>query len=122
MKQLLLVTVMLAGCNCPSDVEREKQRILQTDRDFAALSVQAGAAEAFKQYSNADVVLLPPNAAPVRGRDSVSQGFVEFDKNFILDWEPRRPQSPPPAIWDTAGAYRRASHGQPGNRLSEAST
>lgn len=89
MKQLLLVTVMLAGCNCPADIEQEKQRILQTDRDFAALSVQAGAAEAFKQYSNADVVLLPPNAKPVRGRDSVSQGFVEFDKSFILDWEPQ---------------------------------
>lgn len=90
MKNLILsIAIVIAGCNSPVDMEKEKERILQTDRDFAALSVQSGAAEAFKQYSRGDVILLPPNAEPVRGRDNVSQGFVEFDKNFILDWEPQ---------------------------------
>lgn len=86
---ILSLTIILAGCNAPVDVEQEKQRILQTDRDFAALSVQSGAAEAFKQYSREDVFLLPPNEEPVRGRDKVYQRFVEFDKSFILDWEPQ---------------------------------
>jgi ketosteroid isomerase-like protein len=90
MKRLALAfTLFLAACNSPVDIEKEKQRILQTDRDFAALSVQSGAAEAFKQYSLADLVLLPPNAEPVHGRDNASQGFVEFDKSLILNWEPQ---------------------------------
>jgi ketosteroid isomerase-like protein len=90
MKRLvLLLTFIITGCNPAVDVEKEKARILQTDRDFAALSLKAGAAEAFKQYSLEDLVLLPPNAEPVYGRNDVSQGFVEFDKKFILDWQPQ---------------------------------
>jgi hypothetical protein len=42
MKRLLLVTVILTGCDRAVDVAREKERILQTDRDFAALSVRGG--------------------------------------------------------------------------------
>ena len=79
----------MAGCDPFIDIEQEKQRILQTDREFAALSAQAGAATAFRQYSRQDVLLLPPNTEPVYGRDSVSHGFVEFDKTLILNWEPQ---------------------------------
>jgi ketosteroid isomerase-like protein len=88
-KPVTAFAIFLAACNSPIDIEKEKARILQLDRDFAVLSVQSGAAEAFRQYSLEDLVLLPPNAEPVHGRDNVSQGFVEFDKQFILDWEPQ---------------------------------
>lgn len=86
---VLLVSIILAACNQAVDVEKEKQRILQIDRDFAVLSVQSGAAEAFKQYSQEDAFLLPPNEEPVRGRDQIVERFVEFDKKFILNWEPQ---------------------------------
>ena len=90
MKKLTIVlAIILSGCNSPIDIEKEKQRILQIDREFAAFSLRVGAAEAFKQYSLEDIVLLPPNAEPVYGSNNVSQGFVEFDKQFILDWEPQ---------------------------------
>jgi ketosteroid isomerase-like protein len=86
---LVLSSLIVTACHRTADLEKEKQSVMQTDRDFAALSVQAGAAEAFKQYSMEDLVLLPPNAEPVHGRDNVSRGFVEFDKSLILNWEPR---------------------------------
>jgi ketosteroid isomerase-like protein len=86
---LVLSSLIVTACHRTADLENEKQSVMQTDRDFAALSVQAGAAEAFKQYSMEDLVLLPPNAEPVHGRDNVSRGFVEFDKSLILNWEPR---------------------------------
>jgi ketosteroid isomerase-like protein len=86
---LLLCAAFLIACGKPLDIEQEKQRILQTDRDFAVLSVQAGAAEAFKQYAQEDAYLLPPDREPVHGRDQIVQGFVEFDKKLILDWAPQ---------------------------------
>jgi ketosteroid isomerase-like protein len=90
MKKLTLVlAIILSSCNSPIDIEKEKLRILQTDRDFAVLSVQSGAAEAFKLYAREDAFLLPPNEEPVQGRDKIVQGFVEFDKKFILDWQPQ---------------------------------
>jgi ketosteroid isomerase-like protein len=90
MKRLAFAfTIFLAACNTPVDIEKETQRILQTDREFAVLSVQSGAAEAFRLYAQEDAILLPPNEEPVRGRDMIVQGFVEFDKKFILDWEPQ---------------------------------
>jgi ketosteroid isomerase-like protein len=90
MKRLVpLFALVLAACAPSVDVEKEKERIMQADRDFAALSVQSGAAEAFKHYAQEDAYLLPPNEEPVRGRDKIVQGFVEFDKKFILNWEPQ---------------------------------
>jgi ketosteroid isomerase-like protein len=120
MKRLaLLLTCILAGCNSTVDVEKEKQRILQTDRDFAVLSVQSGAAEAFKQYSREDAFLLPPNEEPIRGRDKVVERFVEFDKKFILDWEPQAAEVAASGdlaySWGTSSGTDRAS-GQPAFR------
>lgn len=89
MKRLIVFAIILAGCNSPIDIEKEKQLILQTDRDFAVLSVQSGAAEAFRQYLLEDAFLLPPHGEPVRGRDNISRLFQEFDKSLILDWQPQ---------------------------------
>lgn len=90
MKRLLpLCIVMLGACNKPLDTAMEKERILQADRDFAALSVKTNAAEAFKKYAREDAFQLPPNEEPIRGRDKIVERFAEFDKQFILDWEPQ---------------------------------
>jgi ketosteroid isomerase-like protein len=90
MKHLIpLFCLTLAACKPAVDVGKEKERILQADRDFAALSVKTGAAAAFKQYAREDAFQLPPNEEPVHGRDRIVQRFVEFDKKFILDWEPQ---------------------------------
>ncbi|HEX5057603.1 MAG TPA: DUF4440 domain-containing protein, partial [Gammaproteobacteria bacterium] len=61
----------------------------QTDSDFAKLSVQTSAAEAFKKYAREDAFQLPPDEEPIRGRDNIVERFTEFDKQFILDWEPQ---------------------------------
>ena len=46
MKRLVLpLALILTACNSSLDVEKEAQAILQTDRDFAMLSVKSGAAE-----------------------------------------------------------------------------
>lgn len=66
----------------------EADELLQADRDFAARSLLAGAAEAFFQFLDEEGMQLPAAGEPVVGPDNVRDSLAQGPKT-ILSWEPR---------------------------------
>ncbi len=66
----------------------EADRLLQADRDFAALSLSRGAPEAFYQWLDEQGMQLPASGEPVLGRDDVRASLAQGPPT-ILSWEPR---------------------------------
>ena len=63
--------------------------LLQTDRDFSAMSVNEGMFKAFLFYIAEDGVILRNNSFPAKGKENLSTRFSgKTDTTFILSWEP----------------------------------
>ena len=63
--------------------------LLQTDRDFSAMSVKEGMFKAFLFYIDEDGVILRNNSFPAKGKETLKERFAgKSDKDFILSWEP----------------------------------
>jgi ketosteroid isomerase-like protein/lysophospholipase L1-like esterase len=65
----------------------EREALLRVDREFSALSVARGAAEAFFTYMTDDAVQLPMGDRPVIGRTEIRRRLAEGG-TFTLTWEP----------------------------------
>ncbi len=64
-----------------------REALLRVDREFSALSVERGAAEAFFTYMTDDAVQLPMGDRPVIGRTEIRRRLAEGG-SFTLTWEP----------------------------------
>jgi ketosteroid isomerase-like protein len=63
--------------------------LLQTDRDFSAMSVKEGMFKAFLFYIADDGVILRNNSFPSIGKETLKKHFSgKSDADFILSWEP----------------------------------
>jgi len=63
--------------------------LLQTDRDFSAMSVKEGMFKAFLSYIAEDGVMLRDNSYPEKGKDILAKRFEgRTDTTFTLSWEP----------------------------------
>jgi ketosteroid isomerase-like protein len=63
--------------------------LLQTDRDFSAMSVKEGMFKAFLFYIANDGVILRNNSFPARGKETLRERFAgKSDTSFVLSWEP----------------------------------
>ena len=63
--------------------------LIQTDRDFSAMSVRDGMFKAFLSYIAEDGVILRDNSLPSRGKESLKEYYTgKSDTSFILSWEP----------------------------------
>jgi len=63
--------------------------LLQTDRDFSAMSVKEGMFKAFLCYIAEDGVILRDNSFPSKGKETLKERFAgKSDTSFILSWEP----------------------------------
>jgi len=82
---------VVVGCSGRenTDVTRDVQRLLETDREFAAASVQHGAAEAFRLYLDEDATMFSGGRHPVHGRDSIYEIMRPGDEGYALEWTPR---------------------------------
>lgn len=74
------------------DIEREKQALLDTDREFSRLSAEQGTAAAFHHYLADDGLALPFHGQP-RNKDDYAQAMRaaqsgESDPEGVLTWEP----------------------------------
>ena len=80
------------GCQAapPPDTTAEaKQAIDAANASWARLTA-AGHADSLAQYYHANAVILPPNMAPVHGRDSIRAFFAVLNT-----------MSSPPPIWNS---------------------
>jgi ketosteroid isomerase-like protein len=84
----LLFFIISLGCESKVDIAQEKAALFATDREFAEMSLEKGAAEAFRTYLAEDAAQLSAGANPVFGRDSIYQSMLEMPKGAILDWIP----------------------------------
>lgn len=66
----------------------EKEKLLQTDREFAQRSLEIGVAEAFHEYLDPEALMLSANQHPTKGRDTIYQQMLLSD-NYTLSWEPQ---------------------------------
>ena len=66
-----LLAFLNIGCEETSDLETERETLLQVDRDFSAMSEAEGAVAAFYNYSSDDIILLPPGRAIREGRQVI---------------------------------------------------
>lgn len=63
--------------------------LLQTDRDFSAMSVKEGMYKAFLFYIAEDGVMLSDSSYPAKGKELLEKRFEgKTDTTFILSWEP----------------------------------
>lgn len=67
----------------------EKDRLLETDRQFAAMSVEKGAAEAFNKFLAEDAMGLN-GPHPVVGRENIYAEMKAEAGAYTLEWDPQR--------------------------------
>jgi ketosteroid isomerase-like protein len=89
---ILFVFIIILFINL-SCVKRSKYMVsgvlLQTDRNFSAMSQQKGMHEAFLYFMANDGVILRNNSFPDKGKDKLKEHFAgKNDSSFILTWEP----------------------------------
>jgi len=80
--------IVILSCSKKSKSQAEGI-LLQTDRDFSAMSVREGMFKAFLFYIAEDGVILRNNSFPAKGKENLSTRFSgKTDTTFILSWEP----------------------------------
>jgi len=88
---VITAALIVAGCAGREAVDtvKEAERLLQTDREFAAASLQHGAADAFRMFLAGDAVMFSDGRQPVHGRESIYEIMKPGDSAYVLEWTPR---------------------------------
>lgn len=71
-------------------MESQQQELMETDRQFAQMSLEKGAAEAFHHFLVENALELSPHQHPVIGRAKISTSLRSGDHPYTLSWEPQR--------------------------------
>ena len=87
---LIIFTTMLSSCNIKDDLDTERRRLLNTDKQFAQMSLDKGAAEAFNHFLTEDAMGMSHNQHPVIGREQIYQEMKVGQEEYELAWEPQR--------------------------------
>jgi ketosteroid isomerase-like protein len=86
----VFIIVLLSTLSCAKkSTSRLEGVLMQTDRDFSALSVKEGMFKAFLSYIADDGVMLRDGEYPSKGKETLRKRFEgRSDSSFILSWEP----------------------------------
>ena len=87
---LIIFTGMISSCNIKDDLDIERRRLLNTDKQFAQMSLDKGAAEAFNHFLTEDAMGMSHNQHPVIGREQIYQDMKVGQEDYELAWEPQR--------------------------------
>jgi ketosteroid isomerase-like protein len=88
---LFVIIIILIGIlSCSKGPKNQTAGILlQTDRDFSAMSVKEGRHKAFLYYIADDGVILRNNSYPVKSKKTLEEQFAgKSDSSFVLSWVP----------------------------------
>lgn len=94
---LIVVTgFIFFSCSSPKTAETEadtaamwKLEMMDTDREFSAMSEARGLRNAFIEFIDSNGVLLRPGTVPLSGGDAMSFISQSNDTAFIMKWEPK---------------------------------
>jgi ketosteroid isomerase-like protein len=86
----VLIIILIGILSCSKSPKNQTAGILlQTDRDFSAMSVKEGMHKAFLFYMADDGVILRNNSYPAKGKKMLEMRFAgKSDSTFVLSWEP----------------------------------
>ncbi|MDR3414808.1 MAG: DUF4440 domain-containing protein [Nevskia sp.] len=88
----LALVLMLTACGGPDPAANQAAqaaKLLDTDRAFAARSLEQGTAAAFYANMADDALELPANAPPVQGHGRIRDRLGTLGAH-VLDWTPRQ--------------------------------
>jgi ketosteroid isomerase-like protein len=86
--EYIAILFLIISCN-NSGSRPEPGQLMQSDRDFSALSVKEGMHKAFLEYVADSGVLLRDKSYPLVGRKAIADLFSgRSDTSFSLSWEP----------------------------------
>lgn len=84
----IIIFIPILSCS-DKKINAKTGILLQTDRDFSAMSVSEGMFKAFLFYIADDGVILRNNSYPSKGREALEKYYSgKSDTSFILSWEP----------------------------------
>ena len=88
-KQLVFLTaiIFVSGCTQQIDIAKEKEAMVQADRDFSKLSIEKGTYEAFDTYMTDSTTIYRNRQHPFTGREAIRAILPEDDPG-TLKWEP----------------------------------
>ncbi len=86
----MLYLFLTTGCDTQIRASLDSDTLLTADREFSKLSVDSGAAYAFKQYLSRDALMLPAGANPIFGLDSIYASMSGNDTSYSLAWVPQK--------------------------------
>lgn len=86
---VIVLVMMFTGCQYTINLEQERENLLETDREFAKLSVERTTAEAFKTYVMEDAMVFPAGENPIVGREAIYNDLKDGEHEYTIDWEPQ---------------------------------
>jgi ketosteroid isomerase-like protein len=99
-------------------LKAEADRLLETDKTFAALVLSAGAPAAYERFLDEHAASLPANGDPVEGRDAIRARLASGAN--LLSWTPRYAEVFEPGDWGwTWGEWQLYEPGAAGRRLAQ---
>lgn len=108
-----------AGSGERRGLSAEAERLLETDRAFAARSLETGAAQAFAQYFDEQGMRLTAAGEPIVGPEKV-RASLTGGAETVLSWEPRYAEVFAPGDWGwTWGDWQLHEAGAGGRRLAQ---
>ena len=88
-KYLIILLVATLSCNPNTNIEREKEKLLETDIAFSNRSIDVGNHKAFLEFASPDLVLLKPDSYPIVGKKAMKDLYAELsDSTYRLTWKP----------------------------------
>ena len=85
---LSVVTFAISACAGPTDIDREREVLLRTDKEWAA-AVGSGNLDKIASYWADDAIVLPPDAVAVVGKQAIREFVAASLKlpGFAISWE-----------------------------------
>jgi ketosteroid isomerase-like protein len=85
-----IVSIFLfLGCSVNIDKSKAIEVLIQSDRDFAEMSLKVGAAEAFNTFLSDSAIELPAGDNPISGRETIYQQMKRSEDSYTLAWDPQ---------------------------------
>jgi ketosteroid isomerase-like protein len=84
---ILLIPLFHACTSQEDQVEKWKQEIVETEKEFSAMAQKEGIPAAFMAYAAEDAVLMRNNTLVI-GREALKESFQGSPENVSLIWKP----------------------------------
>lgn len=84
---VIVLFMVLSCCQEAVDLEQEKAKLIETEKEFAKMSVERTTAEAFKAYLAEDAIVFPQGGAPIVGIENIYNDLKNGEHQYTIDWE-----------------------------------